>query len=205
MIGYLEGKLLKIEEDRILVLANQVGYEVMLPAFVMETFQNKSIGDMVSLNIYYHQTERQPKPVLIGFNLEAEKEFFQYFISVEAIGPLKAIKALNMPVRDIARAIESKDASVLKKLKGIGDRTAQKIVASLAGKMDKFALIRKEEKGILPIVEDITIQVYEVLVSQLGHKAQDAKRMINEAMIRNNCISTPEELFDEVYRGERNK
>ena len=48
MIGYLEGKLLKIEEDKILVLANQVGYEVMLPAFVMETFQNKAIGDPVS-------------------------------------------------------------------------------------------------------------------------------------------------------------
>ena len=110
-----------------------------------------------------------------------------------------------MPVRDIARAIETKDAAVLKKLKGIGDRTAQKIVASLAGKMDKFALIRKEEKGKPLVDEDFTIQVYEVLVSQLGHKAQDAKRMINEAMIRNNCISTPEELFDEVYRGERNK
>ena len=142
---------------------------------------------------------------MIGFHLEAEKEFFQYFISVEAIGPLKAIKALNMPVRDIARAIESRDASVLKKLKGIGDRTAQKIVASLAGKMDKFALIRKEEKGQPAVDEDITLQVYEVLVTQLGHKAQDAKRMINEAMIRNSCISTPEELFDEVYRGERNK
>ena len=205
MIGYLEGKLLKREEDRILVLANQVGYEVMLPVFVMETIRNKSIGDMVSLNIYYHQTERQPKPVLIGFNLEAEKEFFQHFISVEAIGPLKAIKAMNMPVRDIARAIETRDASVLKKLKGIGDRTAQKIVASLAGKMDKFALIRKEEKDKTAEVEDITKQVYEVLVTQLGHKAQDAKRMINEAMHRNNCILTPEELFDEVYRGERNK
>lgn len=205
MIGYLEGKLLKKEEDHILVLANQVGYEVMLPAFVMETFQNKSVGDRVSLNIYYHQTERQPKPVLIGFNLEAEKEFFQHFISVEAIGPLKAIKALNMPVREIARAIESRDASVLKKLRGIGERTAQKIVASLAGKMDKFALIRKEEKGRPIAKEDITEQVYEVLVTQLGHKALDAKRMINEAVGRNSCISTPEELFDEVYRGERNK
>ena len=205
MIGYLEGKLLKKEEDRILVLANQVGYEVLLPAFVMETFENKSIGDAVSLNIYYHQTERQPKPVLIGFNLEAEKEFFQHFISVEDIGPLKAIKALNIPVRDIARAIESKDSAVLKKLKGIGERTAQKIVASLSGKMDKFALIRKEEKGEAPVVEDFTKQVYDVLVKQLGHKAQDAKRMINEATKRNSRISTPEALFDEVYRGERNK
>ncbi|HAY40603.1 MAG TPA: Holliday junction DNA helicase RuvA, partial [Desulfobacteraceae bacterium] len=81
MIGYLEGKLLKKGDDRILVLANQVGYEVLLPAFVMDTFRAKSVGDPVSLYIYHQQTERQPKPVLIGFNLEVEKEFFQYFIS----------------------------------------------------------------------------------------------------------------------------
>ncbi|MDH3568011.1 MAG: helix-hairpin-helix domain-containing protein, partial [Desulfobacteraceae bacterium] len=129
MIGYLEGKLLKKEDDRILILANQVGYEVLLPAFVMETFGSKTVGDQVSLYIYYQQTERQPKPILIGFNLEVEKEFFQYFISVEAIGALKAVKALSIPARDIARAIESKDVHTLKQLKGIGDRTARKIVA----------------------------------------------------------------------------
>ena len=80
MIGYLEGSLLKVSEDRILLLANQVGYEILLPAFVMNTVKSKPIGDKLSLYIYYQQTERQPKPVLIGFNLEAEKEFFQLFI-----------------------------------------------------------------------------------------------------------------------------
>jgi holliday junction DNA helicase RuvA len=205
MIGYLEGKLLKKEDDRVLVLANQVGYEVLLPVFVMETLQGKSAGDPVSFTIYYHQTERQPKPVLIGFHLEAEKEFFQQFISVEAIGPLKAVKALNMPVRDIARAIEAKDVQKLRNLKGIGERTAQKIVATLQGKMDKFAMIRKEEKDATPVNEDFTQPVFDVLVNQLGHKPLDARRMIEEAMKRDTRISSPEHLFDEVYRGEKNK
>jgi Holliday junction DNA helicase RuvA len=202
MIGYLEGKLLKKEEDRILLLANQVGYEVLLPAVVMETFKAKKVGDPVSLYIYYQQTERQPKPVLIGFNLEVEKEFFQYFISVEDIGPLKAVKALNVPVRDIARAIESKDIHKLKQLKGIGDRTARKIIASLEGRMNKFALIRELEKVKVPAVEDFSKQVLDVLVIQLGHKMTDAKKMIAQAMKRNSAIATPEELFEEVYRGE---
>ena len=83
MIGYLEGKLLKKEEDRVLILANQVGYEVLLPAIVMKSLQNQSVGEQVSLYIYYHQTERQPKPALIGFNLEVEREFFQYFIALK--------------------------------------------------------------------------------------------------------------------------
>jgi Holliday junction DNA helicase RuvA len=202
MIGYLEGKLLRKGDDRILVLANQVGYEVLLPAFVMNTFRAKSVGDPVSIYIYHQQTERQPKPVLIGFNLEVEKEFFQYFISVEAIGALKAVKALDIPVRDIAIAIESKNVQKLKQLKGIGDRTARKIIATLEGKMDKFALIRKSQKEEIPIVEDLSQQVLDVLVDQLGYKTKDAKQMITDAMKRNSNISTPEELFEEVYREE---
>jgi Holliday junction DNA helicase RuvA len=202
MIGYLEGKLLKKGDDRILVLANQVGYEVLLPAFVMNTFRAKPVGDPVSLYIYHQQTERQPKPVLIGFNLEVEKEFFQYFISVEAVGALKAVKALDIPVRDIARAIESKNVQQLKQLKGIGDRTARKIIATLEGKMDKFALIRKSQKEEVPMVEDLSKQVLNVLVDQLGYKIKDAKQMITDAMKRNSKISTPEELFEEVYREE---
>jgi len=200
MIGYLEGKLLRKGEDRILVLANQVGYEVLLPAFVMNTFRAKSVGEPISLYIYHQQTERQPKPVLIGFNLEVEKEFFQYFISVEAVGALKAVKALDIPVRDIAIAIESKNVQKLKQLKGIGDRTARKIIATLEGKMDKFALIRKSQKEEIPIVEDLSQQVLDVLVVQLGYKIKDAKQMISNAMKRNRNISTPEELFEEVYR-----
>lgn len=202
MIGYLEGKLLKKENDRILILTNQVGYEVLLPAFVAETFRSKAVGDEISLYIYYQQTERQPKPILIGFNLEVEKEFFQHFISVEAIGPLKAAKALSIPARDIARAIESKDVNTLKQLKGIGDRTARKIIATLEGKMDKFALIRKSEKIEYLVVEDLSKKVLEVLVHQLGYRTSEAKQMIVDAMKRNAALSTPEELFEEVYRGE---
>jgi Holliday junction DNA helicase RuvA len=203
MIGYLEGKLLKKEDDRILLLANQVGYEVMLPVIIMETLRTRAVGDKISLYIYYHQTERLPKPILIGFNLEVEKEFFQYFISVEDIGALKAVKALSIPVREIARAIEDQNDNKLKQLKGIGDRTARKIIATLTGKMDKFALIRKTEKAELPVVEDFTKQVLDVLVVQLGHRRTDAKKMITDALKRNSAIANPEELFEEVYRGEK--
>jgi len=133
-----------------------------------------------------------------------KRSFFQLFISVEAIGPLKAVKALNIPIGDIANAIESKSASKLENLKGIGKRTAQKIIATLGGKMGKFALIQKpakQQEDKKPATEDFTEQVLEVLVSQLGHKASDAKQMVADAINRNSDISTPEELFDEIYRG----
>ncbi|MBN1841833.1 MAG: Holliday junction DNA helicase RuvA [Deltaproteobacteria bacterium] len=203
MIGYLEGKLLKKEKDRILLLTNQVGYEILLPAIVRESIDSKKIGEELALHIYYHQTERQPKPTLIGFNLEAEREFFRYFISVEDIGPIKAMQALTVSVRDLARAIESRDTAYLKKLKGIGNRTAQKILATLEGKMAKFALIRGAEKPTEAVpLEDFKERVHDVMVKQLGHKAREAKEMIAAALKRNSNINTAEELFEEVYRGE---
>jgi Holliday junction DNA helicase RuvA len=202
MIGYLQGKLLKREEDRILLLAGHVGYDVILPAVVMASLQNTQKDDEISLYIYYHQTERQPKPVLIGFNTEAEKEFFQLFITVEAIGPLKAVKALDIPVAYIARAIEERDVRTLKNLRGIGARTAQKIVASLHGKTGRFALLTPSGLQKAAISQEFVQQVHDVLVSQLGHKLSDAKRMIADALARNSGITTPEELFEEVYRGQ---
>ena len=69
--------------------------------------------------------------------------------------------------------------------------------------MGKFALIRKEEKKEIQVGEDFSEQVYEVLVKQLGHRTTDAKRMIANALKRNQRITTAEELFEEVYRGER--
>src|SRR5512135_2915829 len=164
MIRYIEGKLLKKEEDRIVVLANGVGYEILLPAIVRQTFNAKRAGEdgeTVRLFIYYHQTERQPKPLLIGFNFEPEKEFFEKFITVEGIGPPTAAKALIMPIPRIAKAIEERDAKTVERLKGIGKRTADKIIATLQGKVGKFALMREDEVPAEAEVKDFKKQVEE--------------------------------------------
>jgi Holliday junction DNA helicase RuvA len=202
VIGYIQGKILKKENDLLLVLANQIGFEILVPTVVMESLADRHAGDELALHVYYQQTERQPKPVLIGFAHEIEKEFFQNFISVEDIGPLKAVRAMTMPVGEIARAIEARDLDALARLKGIGKRTAQKIIATLEGRMGKFALMRTEPKSPAPAADDSAQQVLEVMVNQLGHRMADAKRMITEAFKRRPGISTPEELFEEVYRGE---
>ena len=206
MIRYIEGRLLKKEEDRVVILASGVGYEVLLPAIVRQTFNSKRAGEdgeIVKLYIYYHQTERQPKPLLIGFNGEPEKEFFEKFIKVEDIGPPSAVKALVLPIAKIAKAIEERDSKTLESLKGIGRRTADKIIATLQGKVGKFALMIEDQ--IPPDVEilDFKKQVEEVLVKDLGHKLGEAQRLVKEAMLRNPGITTPEELFEEVYRGQK--
>jgi Holliday junction DNA helicase RuvA len=200
VIGYIEGNILQKNDDRILILANQIGYEVLLPTIVLESLKEREVGDTVSLFIYFHQTEKQPKPVLIGFNTDEEKEFFQRLITVEDIGPMKAAKALTVPVHDIARAVEANDIDKLQELKGIGKRTAQKMIASLAGKLDKFVL-SEMTSGRPKLKQNELIQpVLDILVEQLGIKPLDARRKVTETLSLNPSILTPEALLDEVFR-----
>jgi Holliday junction DNA helicase RuvA len=206
MISYLEGTLLNKSEDKIVILCQGIGYEVLLPAIVRQAYNSKNAGedgDRIKLHIYYHQSERQPKPILVGFNLDVEKEFFEKFIKVEAIGPIAAVKALVLPVNVIAQAIEERDVKTLERLKGVGKRTAEKIVATLNGKVGKFALVKEEM--IPPTIEpeDVRRLVENVLVKQLGHKRSEAVNMVDEALAKNPAIITPEELFEEVYQRQR--
>ncbi len=211
MIGYLEGTIMKCQDEGILLLAGNVGYDISLSSQILNEFKTKTSTDKVSLYIYYHQTERQPKPVLIGFRTEEEKAFFQLFISVDAIGPLKALKAIERPIGEIALAIENSDVKTLSTLKGIGKRTAQKIIATLQGKAAGFldSTVATPEQGGFPddvnnekslAVRAVSIQVIDVLVGQLGHSLAEAKRLVDLALARNPGIRTPEALFDEIYK-----
>ncbi len=208
MIGYLKGTILQFESDGILLLVDNIGYEVLLNPQMAEKALSQDPEDSdISLYIYYHQTERQPKPVLIGFETLDDKEFFQTFITVDAIGPMKAIKAMTRPISEIAMAIEKKDVSFLTGLSGIGKRTAQKIIATLHGKVERFATGDYTQKAaqdpLTQEVPSISHQVADVLVEQLGHSHASAKRMIKEAFERKPDIATPEELFDEIFHEGR--
>jgi Holliday junction DNA helicase RuvA len=166
----------------------------------MQKINAKKTGDNLILYIYYQQTERQPKPILIGFETQEEKEFFQNIISVAGIGPLKAVKAINIPINTIAMAIETKDIEKLKMLKGIGESAAKKIIASLSGKMEKFAVSYSVEYKIEETKKELKNQVMQVLINQLGHKFSEADKMIEEALKQNPEIIEPEELFDQIYK-----
>ncbi|MCJ7751704.1 MAG: Holliday junction branch migration protein RuvA [Armatimonadetes bacterium] len=207
MISYLEGKLLAKSDDRIVVLAGGVGYEIMLPRAVMPALRSRRAGpegDAIKLHISFHQTERNPTPILIGFLSILEKEFFERLITVEDIGPTAACRALSIEVARIARAIEAKDAKLLCSLDGIGPRKAEKIIASLNGRVGKFALMPEVEGAPASAEEeDFQTEVIDVLVSQLGHTRTEAQRMVQSAVARRPDASTAEELFEEVYRGEK--
>jgi Holliday junction DNA helicase RuvA len=204
MIRYIKGQLMKAEEGRIVVLAGGIGYEILLPEIVRQSFYPKyQKGDDVELFISFHQTVQQPKPLLIGFTNEIELEFFEHLIQVKAIGPVMASKALTLPVPVIAGAIEDRDVTTVGKLKGVGKRKADMIVSELHGKVGKYALMKETYREVVQKTADFNKQVIDVLVQQLGHTKSEAQKLVVEALGRNPDVSTPEELFEEVYRGSK--
>ena len=78
MISFIQGTIrtLTREPAKAVVIAAGVGYEVSLPTYVSQSLANDGIreGSEIDLEIYYHVTERQPKPMLVGFRHPSEKE-----------------------------------------------------------------------------------------------------------------------------------
>jgi Holliday junction DNA helicase RuvA len=212
MIASLRGRLRRRLEDRVVVESGGVGYEVVLPPIVRDGLGEATAGDgddgaQLALVIYYHATRDQPRPVLIGFTGELEREFFERLITVKDVGPLVAARALTAPIPEIADAIVRKDERFLRRLPGIGPQKCRNIIAQLEGKVAKYALLPRVEppKPALERAEDDEVRsvVREVLVRQLGLRPAEAEQAIHDALTRNPAIGTPEALFEEIYRARR--
>lgn len=208
MISYLSGTLKRKLPDRVVVDVGGVGYDVFLPQFVMRSLAERPEGEQIELEIYYHVTDRQLRPTLIGFNNGYEKRFFEKFITVEDIGPQKAARALALSVSKIAQAIEAEDVALLRKLPGIGERTARKMVATLRGKVTEEALLQDEGFSVIPppeveeSVSELREDGIQILVN-LGYRRPEAASKVDAALKRSPALHTPEDLIREVYRGER--
>ena len=221
MIALIRGRLRRKHDDRVVIEAGGVGYEVVLPPMVQRALAGAMASDgdgaaEVTLEIHYHSTQNQPSPVLIGFLSGLDKEFFEKLITVKDVGPLVAARSLAAPVAEIAAAIARQDEAYLRRLPGIGPQKAKNIVAQLSSKVAKFAL---SQAGAAPgaftdggaagpaptgMDEDgLRGAVFEILTKQLGHRPSEAAQLISTALGRNPRITTPEELFDEIYRGAK--
>ena len=215
MIATLTGRLRRKLDDRVVLECGGIGYEVYLPPIAMRALESATpeAGDKapeLALVIYYHATRDQPRPVLIGFTSDLDKEFFERLITVKDIGPMIAARSLAAPVPELAAAIARQDEKYLRALPGIGPQKAKNIVAQLQSKVSKFALAREDAQAQAPTsapaapldADGLRELVWEVLTKQLGHRPSEASQLITDALRRRPGVTTPEELFDEIYRGQ---
>jgi len=174
---------------------------------VYQSLANDGIGEgsQIELEIYYHVTERQPKPMLVGFRHPSEKRFFEQLIQVEGIGPAKAASALVFPVSTIATAIENEDLGSLQRLPGIGSRAAHKIVATLRGKVVATALLVDagiSEQDQTPPPSDARSEAIEALVT-LGYRPTEAQDKV-DAVVRQtpDAADDLQDLMREVFKAQ---
>jgi len=206
MISRISGTVVEKRNGELLLENGGMVYELIVPLAVLKAMEGDiAPGNKVTLVTYhYYQVEpSRSTPVLIGFQNEVEREFFEKFITVSGVGPKAAYKALVESFSSIAGAIDSGDISFLKTLPGIGDQRARLIVAKLQGKVGKYGLIRDEGiKAGTKGHEDVKAEALEVLL-QLQYKKAEAEEMVKKALERNKNVKTSEELLNEVYRERR--
>lgn len=136
MIGYLKGKILSLGTDTALIeTAAGVGFEVLLSGSARGSLSGRTEGE-----VYTYLQVREDGVSLFGFSSSEEKEMFLKLISVSSVGPKMGIAALSqMSAGDIATAIATNDVKRLSAVKGMGKKTAERIILELREKVSAVA------------------------------------------------------------------
>jgi Holliday junction DNA helicase RuvA len=199
MIARLTGQLESLADNRAVVAAGAVAYEVMVAPVTADQLR-PLVGRQVALHTleYFdgNPAYGQMVPRLVGFLTEMEKRFFVRYVSVQGIGIAKGLKSLVMPVGRIAGAIEGRDASLLAELPGVGRRTAEKIIAELCGKLDEFALAAS---GRPAAEEPESKREAVVVLMSLGLQRPEAAARVDAAYERLGEKATVEALVREAF------
>jgi Holliday junction DNA helicase RuvA len=211
MITKITGVLNCILDEEVRLQVGPLEYQVLVPEFVRRQVQSR-LGQEVSFHTseYLDGNPMQGRvvPRLIGFQSEAELEFFELFCTVDKVGTRKAIKALMRPIKDIADAIQRQDAKWLTTLPGVGTATADQIVATLRRKVTKFALMADAANGGTgppppnAVAGDVLEDAYQALLS-VGHSPAEARNRLDRVLAGGKSFKSVDEILSEIYRQVR--
>lgn len=127
MLAFIHGTVIFLDTHSLIVRTGDVGYRIFVPE---DTRAKSTLGAEVSF--FLHQHIRENTEELYGFSSQEEYELFEHLISVSGVGPKSALSVLKVAtVADIVSAIGRGDAGLLKKVSGIGTKTAMRIVLEL--------------------------------------------------------------------------
>jgi Holliday junction DNA helicase RuvA len=206
MISALTGELIRVEDDRVQVRVGPLLCELLVPAFDVEFLRN-AVGEEITFHtIFYLEGDSgggNIEPRLVGFLRSEDKKFFQLFVTVKGIGPKKALRALALPVGEIAQAIESRDTRLLVELPQIGKRMAELIVAELAGKAAAYAIPSGKPRtgpvspGRARVADEE--DAIQTLIA-LGEKRVDAELLLDRARSGNPDLKRTDGFVREMLR-----
>lgn len=221
MITKLKGTLRSVaEESCILGVEPFMEVEVLIPEYARRQLQAK-VDEPVVLHTVFdiegNQMSGRMKPRLIGFLSPVDREFFEVFCSVDGVGVRKALRAMVRPVRELARMVQDSDVKTLSTFPGIGEATAERIVAKLRRKVSKFALMvgpsrddpsavgaeqrNGQEENAEP---DVIRDTYHALLS-VGHSDAQARLLIDQVLSGKKKYKTVDAMLMAIYQNETPK
>ncbi|MCD6351004.1 MAG: hypothetical protein J7M26_02695 [Armatimonadetes bacterium] len=204
MISRLRGTLVSVSEDRCEVATGGVTYLVHLPPAVAERLAERPLDSEIELFTYYYlQSDPQKSvPVLLGFEKEYQRDFFELLMQVPKFGPRAALKAMALPVATLAQAIEREDLALLRSLPGVGRQKARDLVATLQGKTMGFGQVPAEAEAEVEGAEPLSEAEGDAvaLLEQLGVGRAEAVQRVLALRRDHPEAEQPEEIVRLVFR-----
>lgn len=192
MIYSLRGFVQELSPTFVVVEVNGVGYYVSVS---LQTSQNLKLNSEVF--IYIQQIIREDANLLFGFFTKEEKEMFNLLISVNGVGPVSALILLSsLSLSDAANAILSGNSVIIQKVKGIGVKTAERIIIDLRDKLGGFSI--SEEKLSSYVDNKIKNEALSAL-EVLGISRKVSEKIADRILKRNPEVSI-EELVKEILK-----
>ena len=186
MIAYLKGKLAYKDRTQVIIDVNGIGYECKIS---LQTYDALSEGEEL-IKLFTHLQIKEDSHTLVGFYELSEKQMFLDLISVSGVGLSTALVMLSsFSAPEIRAAIANENVAMIQSIKGIGSKTAQRIVLELKDKSKKDALISQSEstQGSYLVKQEALI----ALVT-LGIPKATAEKSIDSILKSNPSLSIEE-------------
>ena len=192
MISFLKGKKDYIDPTKLVLDVNGVGYDINIS---LRTFS--SLKDKEDIFIHTHLNVKEDSHTLYGFNSINEKETFLSLLSINGVGPSTAIMILSsLSALELKKAIINSDTNKIKSVKGIGLKTAQRIILELK---DKISVDGIDSDKISSVYDNTIRDEALSALSSLGISKKIVERHINDILQRESDISL-ESLIKEVLK-----
>lgn len=137
MIGFLRGRVLDKQPNRVIVDVQGVGYDLVVP--LSTYYEIGDEGAEVALRVHTHVREEALQ--LYGFQTRLEQELFERLISISGIGPKLAVAVLSgIETRELVSAVQRGDIARLTRVPGVGKKTSERIVLELKDRLAKLSM-----------------------------------------------------------------
>ncbi len=190
MFAYLEGNLTYKSPSVLYMDVHGVGYELQI---TLQTYA--VIQPLINCRLYTHLQVREDAWVLYGFADEEERHTFRQLLNINGVGAATArIILSSLNTGELERAVSGEDNKTLERVKGIGGKTAQRIILELKGKLQK----PKNTSASAPVVHNTMQEDALIALVNLGINRNVAESAIKK--IDNASSLTVEELIKQALR-----